>query len=70
MYYITGCKGMRYRLLAGPYETAELARIDIDRAQEAAANYHNGIFNEITVDLIKDFNQPAALNLKGFKGEA
>ena len=66
MHYITGVNGMRYRILAGPYKTAQAAESDIDRAQEAAANYHDGRFAQFEVEHIKDFSGPAALNLKGF----
>lgn len=66
MHYITGVNGMRYRILAGPYKTAQAAQSDIERAQEAAANYHDGNFSQFEVEHIKDFSGPAALNLKGF----
>lgn len=66
-HYITGLSGMRYRLLAGPYKTHAAALADVERAIEAAATYHDGIFNEVSVELIRDFSQPAALNLRGFQ---
>jgi hypothetical protein len=67
MHYITGINGMRYRILAGPYKSAQAASADIERAEEAAATYHNGSFDRLEVESIKDFAGPAALNLRGFQ---
>lgn len=66
MHYITGVTGMRYRILAGPYKSAQAASADIERAQEAAATYHDGSFDRLEIEVIKGFNGPAALNLRGF----
>lgn len=66
MHYITGINGMRYRILAGPYKSAQAALGDIERAQEAAATYHDGNFDRLEVEAIEGFNGPAALNLRGF----
>ena len=67
MHYITGINGMRYRILAGPYKSAQAASADILRAQEAAATYHDGIFDRLEVENLQGFNGPAALNLRGFQ---
>ena len=66
MHYITGVTGMRYRILAGPYKSAQAASADIERAQEAAATYHDGSFDRLEVEAIEGFAGPAALNLRGF----
>jgi hypothetical protein len=67
MHYITGINGMRYRILAGPYKSAQAALADIDRAREAAATYHNGQFDSMEVESLSGFDGPAALNLRGFE---
>lgn len=70
MFYITGINGMRYRLLAGPYDTAAEARADVERAQEAAATYHDGGFDLLEVEQIEGFNVPGRLNARGFSATA
>jgi hypothetical protein len=57
---------MRYRILAGPYKSAADASADVERAEEAAATYHDGSFDRLEVEAIEGFSGPAALNLRGF----